>query len=87
MTPDAQVRLYPLLGLPAKQGQRLLNIECRLCGRRARAAFPWRGRPHGPQCQCNPNTWGNWKRLTDGQPKKGSAMADGATPAGLGLSD
>jgi hypothetical protein len=60
-------RLYPLLGLPAKEGQKLLNIECRLCGLRARAAFPWHGRPQGPQCQCNPNTWGNWRRVDDGE--------------------
>ena len=62
---EPSVRRYPLLGLPAKEGQKELNIECRLCGVRARAAFPWHGRPQGPQCQCNPNTWGNWRRLSD----------------------
>lgn len=25
--------------------------------------FPWRGRPEGPRCACNPNSWGNWKRI------------------------
>ena len=62
---EPTVRPYPLLGLPAKDGQKLLNIECRLCGLRARVAFPWHGRPQGPQCQCNPNTWDNWRRLFD----------------------
>jgi hypothetical protein len=39
-------------------------FECTLCGRSFKLSEPWTGRPQGPQCPCNPNTWGNWRRLT-----------------------
>jgi hypothetical protein len=42
-----------------------VRLECRLCGGRFSYRKPWGGRPQGPQCQCNPNTWGNWKVLRD----------------------
>lgn len=40
-----------------------ITCRCRLCGLVASFPVPWQGRPQGPQCQCNPNTWGNWERI------------------------
>ena len=75
MTNDAtaQPQPAPLLGLGSSDGlgaaaeaRKTVRLECRLCGGRYTAALPWQGRPQGPQCQCSPNTWGNWKRVGDG---------------------
>lgn len=46
------------------EARRTVRLECRLCGCQLTVTLPWGGRPQGPQCQCNPNTWGNWRRLT-----------------------
>ena len=40
-----------------------ITFECIWCGRKIIVSLPWRGRPEGPRCACNPNSWGNWKRL------------------------
>lgn len=42
------------------------HYKCRLCGCKLTLLRPWHGRPQGPQCQCNPNTWGNWQRVEVG---------------------
>lgn len=41
------------------------TYRCCWCGRRITVDLPWRGRPQGPQCPCNPNSWGNWVREPD----------------------
>jgi hypothetical protein len=51
---------------PADSGRVMrlvVRYECRLCGRRFEMTGRWQGCPQGPQCPCNPNTWGNWKRV------------------------
>ena len=45
------------------EARKTVLLECRLCGGRLTVTLPWGGRPQGPQCQCNPNTWGNWRRV------------------------
>ena len=45
------------------EARKTVRMECRLCGCQMTVTPPWGGRPQGPQCQCNPNTWGNFKRV------------------------
>jgi hypothetical protein len=56
---------------PVAEARKTVRLECRLCGGRYTATLPWQGRPQGPQCQCNPNTWGNWKRVDTGALREG----------------
>jgi hypothetical protein len=37
--------------------------KCRWCGVEMVLERPWHGRPEGPRCQCNPDSWGNWQRI------------------------
>lgn len=62
----AALQLNDGLGAAA-EARRSVRLECRICGGRYSCSLPWQGRPQGPQCQCNPGTWGNWKRV-DQQP-------------------
>lgn len=39
------------------------HFKCTLCDREITLYEKWEGRSAGPQCPCNPNTWGNWKRI------------------------
>jgi hypothetical protein len=66
----AKVQLTDGLGAGA-EARKTVRLECRLCGGRYTATLPWQGRPQGPQCQCNPNTWGNWKRVDAGALREG----------------
>ena len=38
-------------------------FKCRYCGQGLTLNKKWEGRPQGPQCQCNPDSWGNWIKL------------------------
>jgi hypothetical protein len=42
------------------------RYRCIWCGNTVTVRLPWQGRPQGPQCSCNPNSWGNWQRIPDG---------------------
>lgn len=46
--------------LNAKCEPHWVTLVCYWCGRKARVRLPWEGRPQGPQCACNPHSWGNW---------------------------
>lgn len=45
--------------------EKTVRLQCELCGGVTTVKLPWTGRPQGPQCSCNPNTWGNWRRVKD----------------------
>ena len=54
------------------------HFECRWRGSQMTLHKRWEGRPQGPQCQCNPGSFGNWIRI-----KAHNAEVSGAGTAPL----
>jgi hypothetical protein len=52
----------------------IARYRCVWCGGAITVKLPWQGRPQGPQCMCNPNSWGNWQRVPDGVQRPSLAM-------------
>jgi len=51
-------------------GRLVQLFECHWCKQRVEIMGEWKGRAAGPQCPCNPNSWGNWI-LIDTKPANG----------------
>lgn len=44
------------------------HFKCKLCGKGLTLKKPWQGRAQGPQCTCNPESWGNWVEIQEPLP-------------------
>jgi hypothetical protein len=39
------------------------HFECKICGHIVTIWRQWQGRPQGPKCTCDPDTWQKWKQV------------------------